>query len=251
MNDKFLARKIMGVLVVSSWIGFLCLIQACKPTAQQQTLQQTRVQLLPELKSGRTDDKILAEIYQQALSTGLGLGYRVGFADASQGVVSFAKELSPEHVPVTINLHLQREGEQSLYAEITLQSPRNLEDTLLKDFEKTFLSKIKKKIEAPIQPSAPPTAKETPPPAQPPIPAQPQAAGEAKPEAAEKAIPSHLFTAKNARIRSQPNPNSKILMTISAGRKLETAGRDGDWYKVKLSSAEIGWVFKGVVKETP
>ncbi len=251
MRKTMLPRKIMWVFFVSSWVGSLCLTHACKPTSQQQTLQQTRIQLLPDLKPGRVDEKIFAGIYQQAMSTGLSLGYRVVFADASQGVISFAKELSPEHVPITLNLHLQKEGEQSLYAEITLQSPRILEDTLLKEFEKAFLSKTKKKIEAPPPPSSPPTAKESATPAEPPAPAPPKTAVESQPEAGEKAAPFYLVTLKNARIRSQPNPNSKILMTLSAGRKLEKIGQEGEWFKVKLSSGENGWIYKGVVKEAP
>ena len=58
-----------------------------------------------------------------------------------------------------------------------------------------------------------------------------------------------LIIVKPASIRSGPSTKSKILATLKKGTKVESLGKSGDWFNVKLSTGVTGWVFKSLVTE--
>ena len=117
-------KKSRSVLL---WILSLLAISlagiSCGPASQQQTLHQTKIQFVPETGQTRLEDKFLSEAFQKALVTGVGLGYRVVSASREEGMISFAKEVSRENVPINLNLYIQKEDEKSAYVEIIMQSP--------------------------------------------------------------------------------------------------------------------------------
>ncbi|MHB8910841.1 MAG: SH3 domain-containing protein [Syntrophales bacterium] len=79
---------------------------------------------------------------------------------------------------------------------------------------------------------------------------------EAKPtQIASENVPSTsqaaktLVVIKTASVRSEPTTKSKILATLKKGTKVESLGRSGSWFKIKLSTGATGWVFNSLVTE--
>ena len=63
-------------------------------------------------------------------------------------------------------------------------------------------------------------------------------------------LPSSVFAAtvyvkKNkTKITEAPSPRSKIIAVLNQGTSLQTIGRKGKFYQVKLRNGKKGWVFK-------
>ncbi|MCX5906728.1 MAG: SH3 domain-containing protein [Deltaproteobacteria bacterium] len=239
--------------VVIGCLGLLMAALACGPTSQRQSLHKVRVQIPLDPKQPRLDEKFLAGILQKALSCGLQLGYRVVYANAEMGIISFSKEVSPEHVPIILNVEIQKESEKSAYADIILQSPRNVDDSHLNEFKNALAARIKRpkeEVAPPVSPTPPPSAPESPAAKGEPQPKAEPANAEPKLVPEEKPSVPYSITAKGgARLRSQPNTNSKILTTVKTGTKVEKIDQDGGWLKVKAPSGETGWILKSLVKE--
>jgi hypothetical protein len=230
----------MALFISGLWLGMGL---GCGPAAQDQTLHKLRLSIPAEPKAGRLDDQQMEEIFYQALSTGIQLGYRVAYANPEQGILSLAKELSPDHVPVNLNVQIQREAERTAYAEIIFQCPRLVDESHISEFKNAFSARLKRKVV--------PLAAETPP-------AGPQEKAGVKPEPAkieakgapEKApVSIQAIASRNARIRLEPSPTGKILQILQNPTKVQKLGQSGDWVKVKLPSGEVGWVFKNLIKE--
>jgi len=127
----------------------------------------------------------------------------------------------------------------------------------------------RRKAKQPEQPvAAPPVA----PPAAPPLLAPKEAqAAEVQTERQEAAPPAllapkeaqaavapppppplvYLVTIKAANVRTEANAQSKIITQLKKGEKVEKLDKSGNWFKIKLTSGETGWVFKDLVKEEP
>jgi uncharacterized protein YgiM (DUF1202 family) len=64
-------------------------------------------------------------------------------------------------------------------------------------------------------------------------------------------LPADITTRSGTRLRSESNTNSAILKTYNAGVKLlvidNTTKSDGQWFKVKDSSGNTGWMRSDVV----
>lgn len=58
-----------------------------------------------------------------------------------------------------------------------------------------------------------------------------------------------IVTVDKTELRIAPDPESKELRPLHAGAKSWLEDRIGDWYKVKLSNGEVGWLPVGVVEE--
>lgn len=99
-----------------------------------------------------------------------------------------------------------------------------------------------------LAPPAPDVQATVPPPAAVPLPAP---TPKPKPEltTVTKPMKNYLVTLKSCNIRSEANANCKIIKTVKRGEKFEKIGMAGNWFNVKLSSGETGWVFKDLVKE--
>ncbi len=217
----------------------------CGPAAQNQTLHKTRLSIPPDPKQSRLDDRQMEEIFNKALSTGIQLGYRVVYANPDQGLLSLAKEVSPEHVPVNLNVEIQKEAERTAYAEIILQCPRRVDDSQLIEFKNALAAKFKKR-------ELPPTAETPPPPAAPPerAAAKPDPAKTEQKVGPEKApAVIQAIASKNARVRAEPNTSGRIIVIFQNPTKVQKLGQTGDWVKVKLPSGEIGWVYRNLIKE--
>jgi len=62
-------------------------------------------------------------------------------------------------------------------------------------------------------------------------------------------VATYLVTRKGANIRAEASTKSKIIATLKKGEKVEKRGKSGNWFNIKLSSGETGWIFKDLVKE--
>jgi hypothetical protein len=61
--------------------------------------------------------------------------------------------------------------------------------------------------------------------------------------------PTYLLVTRGTNVRAEGNVKSKIVATLKKGEKVEKLDESGNWFNVKLSSGEKGWVSKGLVKE--
>ena len=61
--------------------------------------------------------------------------------------------------------------------------------------------------------------------------------------------PKTLVVIKTASVRSEPSTKGKILSTLKKGTKVESLGRSGSWFKIRLSTGATGWVFNSLVTE--
>ena len=58
-----------------------------------------------------------------------------------------------------------------------------------------------------------------------------------------------IILQSNTAMKSAPDNNSETLQPLFAGYKVKLMDQIGDWYKVKLSDGNIGWVETGKVEE--
>jgi hypothetical protein len=248
-----MSKKRWGFLLSICCLSLLLATFACGPASQRQSLHKARVQIPPDPKQARMDEKFLAAVLQKALSCGVQLGYRVAYANAEQGIISLTKEVSPEHVPIILNVEIQREAEKSAYADIILQSARTVDDSQLTEFKNAFFARIKRPKEEMIPPATPagaPSPPETPAVKGEPLPKAEPAKPEAKAAPEEKPKGIYSIIAKGGgRIRLQPNITSRILITLKTGTKVEKIDQEVGWLKVKAPSGETGWIMKNLVKE--
>jgi len=90
--------------------------------------------------------------------------------------------------------------------------------------------------------TSPPPAKEVTP-----IPAQPE-------RTAKAVMPQpkiFLLTKKNANLRERPSTQSKILLTLKPGRKVEKIEESGNWVRVRIWETTTGWILKDLLQEAP
>ena len=89
----------------------------------------------------------------------------------------------------------------------------------------------------------------------PPPPAKGETATSPRPEQkAEATMPQpiiYLVTRKNANLRERPSTQSKIMLTLKAGRKVEKIQESGNWVQVRIWETTTGWIFKDLLQEAP
>jgi curli biogenesis system outer membrane secretion channel CsgG/uncharacterized protein YgiM (DUF1202 family) len=73
---------------------------------------------------------------------------------------------------------------------------------------------------------------------------------EGKPVVTAKPPVTYLVTIRAANIRTEANAQSKIIIQLKKGEKVEKLDKTGNWFKIKLGSGDTGWVFKDLVKES-
>ena len=77
----------------------------------------------------------------------------------------------------------------------------------------------------------------------------------APPERTAKAVMPQskifLVTKKNANLREQPSTQSKILLTLKPGRKVEKIEESGNWVRVRIWETTTGWILKDLLQEAP
>ncbi len=125
--------------------------------------------------------------------------------------------------------------------------------------------KLQVQLRKPVKPEqAPKAVPEAPKPTLPPAPVTPPPKPEAAspfpsilaPKEAQAAVApplsppvTYLVTIKAANVRAEANAQSKIIIQLKKEEKVEKLGKSGNWFKIKLTSGETGWVFKDLVKE--
>ena len=60
-----------------------------------------------------------------------------------------------------------------------------------------------------------------------------------------------LLTKKNANLRERPSTQSKILLTLKPGRKVEKIEESGNWVRVRIWETTTGWILKDLLQEAP
>lgn len=80
-------------------------------------------------------------------------------------------------------------------------------------------------------------------------PAPPINASPKKPEIVEEPLGSYLTTIEAANVRLAPSTQSKIIIVLGKGEKVELVGESGPWTKIKLPSGDTAWIFTAFLKE--
>ena len=79
--------------------------------------------------------------------------------------------------------------------------------------------------------------------------------GAARPEPAAKAVSPKprifLITKRNANLREGPSDQSKIILTLKPGRRVEKIGDSGNWVQIRIWETTTGWVQKELLQEAP
>lgn len=77
----------------------------------------------------------------------------------------------------------------------------------------------------------------------------------AQPERTAKAVTPQpkifLLTKKNANLRERPSTQSKIILTLKPGRKVEKIEESGNWVRVRIWETTTGWILKDLLQEAP
>jgi len=77
----------------------------------------------------------------------------------------------------------------------------------------------------------------------------------AKPERTAKPVTPQpkifLLTKKNANLRERPSTQSKIILTLKPGRKVEKIGESGNWVQIRIWETTTGWILKDLLQEAP
>jgi uncharacterized protein YgiM (DUF1202 family) len=111
---------------------------------------------------------------------------------------------------------------------------------------------VASKPEAPLTPSTAPAVsapKQAPSPGTPTAPPTEPKKEEVKPAPPPAPTEVYVITLKNANVRKETNPKSKIITTLKKGTKVEKIGQSGNWVNVQLPSGESGHIFHELVKE--
>jgi hypothetical protein len=76
-----------------------------------------------------------------------------------------------------------------------------------------------------------------------------------RPEQTTKAVPPNtkifLVTKKNANLRERPSTQSKIILTLKPGRKVEKIEESGNWVQIRIWETTTGWILKDLLQEAP
>ena len=60
-----------------------------------------------------------------------------------------------------------------------------------------------------------------------------------------------LTTKRNANLRESPSDQSKVIMTLKPGRKVEKIGESGTYVHIRIWETTTGWIQKELLEETP
>jgi uncharacterized protein YgiM (DUF1202 family) len=55
----------------------------------------------------------------------------------------------------------------------------------------------------------------------------------------------------NAGLREEPSPQSKIILTLKPGRRVEKIGESGNWVQIRIWGTTTGWLQKELLGEAP
>ena len=58
-------------------------------------------------------------------------------------------------------------------------------------------------------------------------------------------------TSDKARLKSEPKASSTTLSTVPVGSKVSVLQSEKRWYRVRISSGEKGWMYRGKLSDTP
>jgi uncharacterized protein YgiM (DUF1202 family) len=60
-----------------------------------------------------------------------------------------------------------------------------------------------------------------------------------------------LITKRNANLREGPSDQSKIILTLKPGRRMEKIGDSGNWVQIRIRETTTGWAQKELLQEAP
>jgi len=56
---------------------------------------------------------------------------------------------------------------------------------------------------------------------------------------------------ENATLKSEPKASAKTLSTLALGNKVSVLGSSNRWYRIRTSSGEEGWMYRGKLSDSP
>jgi hypothetical protein len=197
---------------------------------------KTSLQLNPEPGKPSLTQQDLDNAYYAAVSTGVDLGYRVASSSREQRIVTLNRLRSTDFVAETMTVGVESKG-PAVEVSMVYESPKPLADATVKEFTDRFLAKLRARPSAQSGDAAPSK------------PGALRMESDARPMNAALPGETRLILLKNSNIRAEPSTKSKVIITLRKGEKVVKIDESGDWFSVRLSSGETGWVSKRLVKE--
>ena len=197
---------------------------------------KTSLQLNPEPGKLILTQQDLDNTYNAAVSTGVGLGYRVASSSREQRIVTLNRLRSTDLVSETMVVSVESKG-PAAEVRIVYESPKPLADATVKEFTDRFLAKLGARPSS--QPGTPAPSRS----------GAVRANSEAGPMTVELPGETHLIFLKNSNIRTEPSVDGKVITTLRKGGVVVRIDESGDWFNVRLPSGKTGWVSKRLVKE--
>ena len=104
-------------------------------------LHQARIQMTIEPGQIQFTEKDYQEMFDNAMATGVELGYKPAFSSKEKGIISFTKEVGMDKDPKKFTIQIQKENDKMAYINMNMQSSAPLSDLTLKEFQDAFIAK--------------------------------------------------------------------------------------------------------------
>jgi hypothetical protein len=97
--------------------------------------------MTPEPGQIQFTEKDYQEMFDNAMATGVEMGYKPGFSSKEKGIISFTKEVGMDKEPKEFTIEIQKQNAKITYINMNMQSSAPLSDLTLKEFQYAFIAK--------------------------------------------------------------------------------------------------------------
>ena len=108
------------------------------------SLHQARIQMSPGPGQIQFTEKDYQEMFDNAVATGVEMGYKPVSSSKEKGIISFTKNVGKDKDPINFTIQVQKQNEKIVYIYADMQSPAPLSDLTLKEFREGFMAKWKR-----------------------------------------------------------------------------------------------------------
>jgi len=130
-------RKSILLFLSFLFLGLILIFTiSCGPA-----LHQARIQMTPEPGQIQFTEKDYQEMFDNAMATGVELGYKPVFSSKEKGIISFTKEVGMGKDPKNFTIQIQKQNDKMAYINMNMQSSAPLSDLTLKEFQDAFMAK--------------------------------------------------------------------------------------------------------------